>query len=196
MRRFFRYYKWHIFFFILIVICLSFVLFNMTISTTPDLIIGYVGDRYVNAQTFNDNKSTIELLLKDVNGDKKMTASLLPYTADLQSDIDTLLVEMLDTGSYDIYIASEETFENCEDKSLFANAEEYITFGSSEIKTLKDKNGRIYAISIDGNEFVKKMGILDSTDLYIAVALDKDKKEMSDNRKNGRNITGYIIDNK
>ncbi|MBE7054823.1 MAG: hypothetical protein E7392_01770 [Ruminococcaceae bacterium] len=168
----------------------------MTISTTPDLIIGYVGDRYVNAQTFNDNKSTIELLLKDVNGDKKMTASLLPYTADLQSDIDTLLVEMLDAGSYDIYIASEETFENCEDKSLFANAEEYITFGSSEIKTLKDKTGRIYAISIDGNEFVKRMGILDSTDLYIAVALDKDKKEMSENRKNGRNITGYIIDNK
>ena len=196
MRRFFRYYKWHVFFFLLIVVCLSFVLFNMTISTTPDLIIGYVGDRYVNAQTFNDNKSTIELLLKDVNGDKKMTASLLPYTADLQSDIDTLLVEMLDAGSYDIYIASEETFENCEDKSLFANAEEYITFGSSEIKTLKDKTGRIYAISIDGNEFVKRMGILDSTDLYIAVALDKDKKEMSDNRKNGRNITGYIIDNK
>lgn len=196
MRRFFRYYKWHIFFFILIVVCLSFVLFNMTISTTPDLIIGYVGDRYVNAQTFNDNKSTIELLLKDVNGDKKMTASLLPYTADLQSDIDILLEEMLGTGSYDIYIASEETFKNCEDKSLFANAEEYISFGSSEIKTLKDKNGRIYAISIDGNEFVKKMGILDSTDLYIAVALDKDKKEMSENRKNGRNITGYIIDNK
>lgn len=196
MRRFFRYYKWHVFFFLLIVVCLSFVLFNMTISTTPDLIIGYVGDRYVNAQTFNDNKSTIELLLKDVNGDKKMTASLLPYTADLQSDIDTLLVEMLDAGSYDIYIASEETFENCEDKSLFANAEEYITFGSSEIKTLKDKTGRIYAISIDGNEFVKRMGILDSTDLYIAVALDKDKKEMSENRKNGRNITGYIIDNK
>ena len=196
MRRFFRYYKWHIFFFILIAVCLSFVLFNMTISTTPDLIIGYVGDRYVNAQTFNDNKSTIELLLKDVNGDKKMTASLLPYTADLQSDIDTLLVEMLGTGSYDIYIASEKTFENCEDKSLFANAEEYISFGSSEIKTLKDKTGRIYAISIDGNEFVKKMGIIDSTDLYIAVALDKDKKEMSDNRKNGRNITGYIIDNK
>jgi len=196
VRRFFRYYKWHVFFFLLIVVCLSFVLFNMTISTTPDLIIGYVGDRYVNAQTFNDNKSTIELLLKDVNGDKKMTASLLPYTADLQSDIDTLLVEMLDAGSYDIYIASEETFENCEDKSLFANAEEYITFGSSEIKTLKDKTGRIYAISIDGNEFVKRMGILDSTDLYIAVALDKDKKEMSENRKNGRNITGYIIDNK
>lgn len=196
MRRFFKYYKWHIFFAILIIVCLSFVLFNMTVSTAPDLVIGYVGDRYVNSQTFNDNKSTIELLLKDVNKDDKRTASMIPYTADLQSDIDELLFEMLDTGSYDIYIASKETFENCEDKSLFAGAEEYINFGTSEIKTLKDEKGRIYATSIEDNEFVKRMGILDSTDLYIAVALDKDEEEMSDNRKNGRNITGYIIDNK
>lgn len=194
MKAFIRYYKWHIVFALLVITCIGFMLVNMASQVDSDLIIGYVGTNYVNVQNFNDRKSEIELLLKDTTGDDKRVANMVAYTADLQSDIDEHLQEMVDDDSYDIYIASKDTFAAFPDKSAFVDAEAYVNFGENAPDTLKDSSGRVYATSLAENEFIRDLGVVDTTGLYIAVAMDKDGEEISDKRKNARNIAGYIID--
>lgn len=195
MKSFIRYYKWHLIFLLLIIVCIVFIFVNMTSTTQPDLIVGYIGTSYVNVQTFNDNKYEIELLLRDANDDSKKLAEMYAYAVDLQSDLDETFAEMVDSGDYDIYITTREAFEVFEDKSAFVTANEYVNLGTKEIDTLKDKSGRTYAVSLQDNEYAKKLGIMDTTELFIAVADadTEDGEELPGSRKNGRNIAGYII---
>lgn len=195
MRRFIDYYKWHLFFLLLIIVCLGFIFINMASKTEPDLVVGYLGINYVNVQTFNDNKSEIELLLRDANDDGEKISTIYAYAVDLESDLHDTFADMIDSDDYDIYITTKAALKKVKDKSVFVAADEYVTLTGKEIDTLKDKSGRTYAVSLEDNDYVKKMGILNTTDLYIAVAQSQDEKdgELPGNRKNGRNIAGYII---
>lgn len=195
MRRFLDYYKWHLIFLLLVLICIGFMLLNMTSKTEPDLVIGYIGMNYVNVQTFNDNKAEIELLLRDSNDDGERLTSMYAYAVDLENDLHDTFAEMIDTDNYDIYITTKSALKKAEDKSVFVSASEYVNLSGKDIDTLKDKSGRVYAVSLEDNEYLKKMGIMNTTDLYIAVAQSENDKEgeLPGNRKNGRNIAGYII---
>ena len=195
MRGFIRYYKWHLLFSLLVFVCIVFIYVSLTTQTSPDMTIGYAGDKYINIQTFNDNKAEIELLLHDANDDGKKTANFVTYTADLQKDIDEAFAELIDSGDYDIYIASKETFKAYKDKKAFADAATYVSFGEKEYDTLKDSSGRIYATSLKDNTLARRLGIVEPEGLYIAAANDDDG-ELTSFKKNGRNLTGYIIDSK
>lgn len=196
MRYFLNYYKWHLLFLLLIIVCFIFAFMNMTTSTQPDIVIGYVGTNYVNVQTFKDNKEDIEKVLADANDDKRKLAQMYAYTLDLQGDLDDMLIEMVDSEDYDIYISNKEGFEAFEDKSKFVTVNEYVSdIESAKYETIKDKSGRIYAVSLLDNDYVKRLGIMDTTDLYIAVASfdPEDGEELPVSRKNGRNIALFII---
>lgn len=195
MRKFIDYYKWHLLFLLLVLICVGFMFLNITSTTEPDLVIGYIGINYVNVQTFNDNKGEIELLLRDSNDDGERLTSMYAYAVDLENDLHDTFAEMIDTDNYDIYITTKSALKKAEDKSVFVSASEYVNLSGKDIDTLKDKSGRVYAVSLEDNEYLKKMGIMNTTDLYIAVAQSENDKEgeLPGNRKNGRNIAGYII---
>lgn len=160
------------------------------------MTIGYAAANYVNMQNFNDNKLEIEQLLHDSNKDDKNNVLLVTYTADLKKDLDEILSDMIDTDSYDIYIASKDTFKSYKDKSVFADVDSYTDLTKKDYKTLKDSKGKVYAVSIEGNTFIKHFGFVNTQDLYIAAA-EKTKKqdELPTRKKNGRNITKYIIEN-
>lgn len=196
LRRFIRYYKWHLIFLTLVLVCLLFVYNNMTTQISPDLMVSYAGTRYINTQSFMDSKAELELLLKDANGDGKKLAGIYARTGDLQRDIDEVFAEMVDTGAYDIYIADKETFKNYKDKKAFASSSSYVTFGEKKYDTLKDSSGRIYAVSIEDNTLAERLGFVDTKGLYIAASAADKKGTVTDYKKNGRNITGYIIENK
>ena len=196
MKQFINYYKWHLLFLLIIIICLSFAFINMTSTTEPDLTICYIGTGYVNVQTFNDRSDNIEKILADANNDDKNLANLYAYTMDFQDDLDETFSDMVDSGEYDIYITNKKAFNTFEDKSKFVTANEYISdIESGKYETIKDKSGRIYAVSLKDNDYAKDLGFMDTTDLYIAVAENNDEEgqEPSVSRKNGRNIALYII---
>lgn len=196
MKNFINYYKWHLLFLLLIIICFTFAFTSMTVSTEPDIVIGYIGTKYVNVQTFNDNKGDIEMVLADANNDDETLANMHTYTVDLQSDLDETFIDMVDSGEYDIYISNKEAFETFEDKSQFVTANEYIAdIESNKYKTIKDKSGRIYAVSLEDNDYAERLGIMDTTDVYIAVAASspEEGEELPVSRKNGRNIALFII---
>lgn len=192
MKRFIGYYKWHLLFLLLVIICIAFVLFNMTTTVSPDMTIVYADTRYIDTQMFNDNKHTWEHWLQDSNGDDKKVANLIAYTADLQRDLDELFVKLVDEDANDIYIMSKTTFENFEDKSVFFDVRSYAEINEERNDFLKDEDGKIYAVSLEDNKFAKELGIIDTTDLYIAVCESK-KDEIPTERKNGRNIASTII---
>ena len=195
MRDFIEYYKWHLIFLLLVIICLVFAFMNMTTSEKPDLTIGYIGTDYVNVQTFNDNKGEFELLLRDADDNGNTTAEMYAYAVDLQADLDETLLEMIDSEGYQIIISTKKAFENLEDKTVFINAEEYVNLKGKKLSVLEDKKGNPFAVSLKDNDHMKKMGILSSDDLYIAVSKAKADKngDIPVTAKNGRNIAGYIL---
>ena len=194
MRDFIRYYKWHLIFFLMIAICTTYVVVKVTEDKTPDLIVGYLGTHYVNDQTFNDNLPMWKELLHDSNEDGEKKAAMYAFIYDRQRDIDEDFVDFVDSDQYDLYISTKETFENFEDKTRFEDVETYLNTQEEKVPMLKDSKGRIYAISIEDNDYATYMGLNDSEDIYIAVAAPKKGDELTTNKKNARNIAQYIIE--
>jgi hypothetical protein len=158
----------------------------------PDLVVTYVGSQYINTQKFNDTRKQIETLLKDANGDKKKSAAMYAHAGDTQKELDELMESALEDKDSDIFIATRQTFENCKDKSMFADVSSYLVYDPKKVDVVKDDDGRAFAVSLKGNEFVENFGIIDPTELYIA-AVSSGEEKLTDREKNGRNITGDII---
>lgn len=194
MRDFIRYYKWHLIFFLIVAICTAYVVVKVTEDKTPDLVVGYFGTHYVNDQTFNDNLPMWKELLHDSNEDGEKKAAMYAFIYDRQRDIDEDFVDVVDSEQYDLYISTKETFENFEDKTRFEDVETYLNTQEEKVPMLKDSKGRIYAISIEDNDYANYMGLNDSKDIYIAVAAPKKGDELTTNKKNARNIAQYIIE--
>ena len=187
-KNFISYYKSHMIIFIIILVCVIFIIESCSTDTTPDLIIGYIATPYVKIEDFDNNKVSFEHLLHDANDDEKRIAQLNDYTVDKQSDINELFVDMIDSKSYHIYILPKEAFEAYKDKSAFASIE----ISGANVNSLKDKNGRVYAYSIEGNSYAENLGFINTDNLYIAAANFGDE-ELSTQEKNGINITKEII---
>lgn len=192
-KKFWYFYKWHILFLLLVVICVGFILMNVTQKNEPDLSICYIGKYFIHTQTFDDNKKMIEDLLHDANDDGKKVASLSAYPTDTESDLLEYFEGFVEKDTFDIFISERTAFTNCKDKSVFVTASEYVTLSKLPVETLKDENGRVYAVSLAECKYLEKLGIFDETDLFIAAVDGKDGEELTNNRKNGRNIAGYIL---
>ena len=63
------------------------------------------------------------------------------------------------------------------------------------VETISDSNGRIYAVSLEGNTYIEMLGLRDTTGLYIAAADFEDEK-LSDYEKNGINIANFIVESR
>ena len=188
-KKFVSYYKWHLIFLLLIIVCLAFIVQSCSTSTEPDLVIGYIASPYLKIEDFDNNKGQqIEILLHDANDDGDKTVELLDYTVDKEDEINELFVDMIDSKSYHIYILPKHAFEAYKDKSAFSNIE----VADVNVDSLKDEDGRIYAYSIEGNSYAEKLGFINNANLYIAAANFGDA-ELSAQEKNGINITREII---
>ena len=189
MRAFLNYYKWHLIFFLLILVCTIFISVKITTKEEPDVLLAYVGDSFVNNDDFNNNKSILELMLNDANKDGKRIPQMSSYMIDSQKDMVNVLNQVIETKSYQIYIAPKEVFRKIEDKSVFAK----FAHDTGNLSTLKKPNGDVYAVSVEDNTLLVNLGIRDTKGLYIAAA-DFGNEELSDKEKNGINITKEIIE--
>ena len=196
---FFSYYKWHLIFISLVLVCIVFVLTSITTSYDADLYIGYVNlqSGYMDTQKFNDNKGDIENLLKDATGDDFKYAAINAIPANKDKEAVKFLEEMIETESYHIYIAPMQTFLAHDNPENFAT----LLDPKGNVNTLSDSNGRIYAVSLEGNAYIETLGFRGSaalsgdSSLYIAAANFEDK-ELTDYEKNGINISNFIVENR
>lgn len=195
MKEVLNYYKWHIIFLLLFVVCiLTFTITSCT-KTEPDLVINCISSEYINVQSFDDRKSSLEALLHDADNDGDKNIQLANYTYDTQADLDEVMKLLATPADSDIIIANKETLENFESKDLFDSLDRIIgDINSDKYETLTDSSGKIYAVSLEGNDFIKDMGFFDPSKLYIAVlAENKENSEISTDKKNARNITLAIV---
>lgn len=197
---FFSYYKWHLIFILLVLVCIVFVLTSITTSYDADLYIGYVNlqrSGYMDTQKFNDNKGDIENLLKDSTGDDFKYAAIKAIPANKDKEAVRLLEEMIETESYHIYIAPMQTFLTHDNPGDFAT----LLDPKGNVDTLTDSDGRIYAVSLEGNTYIERLGfrgsaaLSGSESLYIAAA-DFGNEELTDYEKNGINISNFIVENR
>lgn len=187
------YYKWHLCFLLLVVICVVFVLTSLTTSYEADLCVGYIGLQtgYMDTQKFNDNKPDIEKLLKDSTGDGDRYAEIYVYNVNKKKEALNLLEEMIEAEGYHIYIAPKDTFLSHENKSDFAT----LLTPKGNVETISDSSGRVYAVSLEDNTYIEMLGLRDTTGLYIAAADFKDEK-LTDYEKNGINIANFIVESR
>lgn len=195
MKSFVSYYKWHIIITVIVAACALFIYRGVATKKEPDLSMVFVSRTYMNTQYFEDYKSEIELLLKDVNHDSKRYAAIKAFSLKRDSDAAAKLEECISSGMYDAYIADKQAFEAIKDKSVFENAASYIP-ADEERDHLEDEDGRLYAVSLKDNSLAKRLGIIENENLYIAVGVNMKDGERSDSMKNAMNISGYIIKNK
>lgn len=188
---FFSYYKWHILFIVLVIVCVCFIFTSLFSEKDPDLIMGYVGTNYVDTQMFEDNKDAIQGLSKSATSQKKAYIILEDYPVNTEEEILSWFEDMIETHSYHIYIAPKKAFLNHKNKSDFAT----IKNPMDNVDCLIDDNGRTYAVSIEDNSYMKRLGFSKREGLYIAAA-DYGEEELSVYEKNGINITNFIIENR
>lgn len=179
---------------LLVLVCFLFVGLKLVWKTEPDLRISYASTEFMNTQTFKDTIGEVELLIRDANNDGNRKAGVEAYYNKDEAEVLKKLKEYIDADSYDIYISTEKAFESIKDKSVFADSSRYYNLNTYGNDTLEDEDGRVYAVSLKDNTVAEYFGILSNEKLFIAAAQDKD--EATTFRKNGMNISGYIIENK
>ncbi len=192
-RSFFSYYKWHLIFLLLVIVCISFILGSVSTSYEVDLYIGYVGleSGFMKQQEFEDSKGDFEKLLKDATEDGARHSAINVVNVNKEKEALKILQQMIETEDYHIYIAPKDTFLKHPDKNNFAKLLE----PDSNVERLTDDSGRIYAISLAGNTYIERLGLRDPSDFYIAAA-SFGKEELTDFEKNGINITNYIVESR
>lgn len=179
---------------LLVLVCFLFVGFKLIWKTEPDLRISYASTEYMNTQTFSDTIGEVEILLRDANGDGKRKAGVEAYYSKDNAEVLKKLEQYISSDSYDIYISTKEAFESVKDKSVFVDSGKYYVLGTYGNDVLEDENGRVYAVSLKDNTVAEYFGILSNENLFIAAA--QDLGDTTTFRKNGMNISGYIIENK
>ncbi len=193
MRSFFGYYKWHIIFIALFVFCIAAFALNSYKKAEPDLKITCISTEYVNVQMFNDTKGDLEQFLHDADNDGQKYALLTSHTYDSQRDLDELFKAVCTQEGCDLVITTKETFEGFEDKNIFDTSANYVK-DTGKYDVLTDETGRVYAVSIEKNQYIQDMGFVNTENLYLAVVIkEADANSLSYNKKNARNIAQVII---
>ncbi len=146
---------------------------SCTSRVKPDLIISYIGENYFSSEAFYDNVSVLEEVIDDINGDGKkyIEISVIPFTSNVtaaqqQSNLakNTMSVGQ---GKSRVYIIDKAYAQNIyKNQDVLADLSDFVSEGDD---VLTDENGVVYAISVEGNKLLEKLGLDDSEDVYIAL---------------------------
>lgn len=198
---FWYYYKWHTIIGILALVLIAYAVKTSVGSKENDLFMVYVSDKGVNAASsdmlekdFKDSD-----ILKDVNGDGERVFYLDNMVVSMDgANNDMALMQKLQVymmaGEQSLMLVHKyipEDYDGAfEDISSFAS-EDDVTYTGAE--------GKITAISVEGNSYLESLGF-NTDNLYIALHTRTEKQEKNHVRdgeyKNARRALKYILDNK
>ena len=195
MRGSLSYYKWHIIFGIIVLICVIFVLGSIFNKTPADMKIAYLSEKHMNVQYFRDAKEEIEMLLHDANRDSIRYADVEAFSSKKIEELSEKMKQFIESKECTMIVADKSVFENIENKSVFQEVTQYM-IKDEDLSYLTDENGIVYATSLANNSLVKRLGMVENQNLYMAVLIKTENGEKTSDMKNAMNISGYIIENK
>ncbi len=136
----------------------------------PDLTLTYIGENYFSSDRFYDARRLIEDNIDDVNGDGKRVAEIAVISfgtnitgAQEQNNLTRLTMSM-GGGESRIYIMDKGYAVRYADSEVLADVAD---FASGDALTNAD--GKVYAVSVEGNPVLERLGLSDSEDVYIAL---------------------------
>ncbi len=198
---FWYYYKWHTIIGILALVLIAYAIKSSVGSKENDLFMVYVSDKGVNPAScdmletdFKDSD-----ILKDVNGDGEKVFYL-----------DNMVVSMDGTNNDMALLQKLQVYMMAGEQSLMlvhkyipedydGAFEDISAFASEDDVTYTGAEGKITAISVEGNSYLESLGF-NTDNLYIALHARTEKQEKNHVRdgeyKNARRALKYILDNK
>ena len=137
----------------------------------PDLTLTYIGENYFSSDRFYDARRLIEDNIDDVNGDGKRIAEIAVISfgtnitgAQEQNNL-TRLTMSIGGGESRVYIMDKAYAARFADSEALADVAGLASGG----KVLTNESGKAYAVSVEGNPVLERLGLSDTEDVYIAL---------------------------
>lgn len=198
---FWYYYKWHTLIGILVILVVVYAVKTSVGSKENDLFMVYVSDMVVNSDSSDMLEKDLKDndILKDVNGDGEKVFYL-----------DTMIVSMEDNNNDMAVMQKLQVYMMAGEQSLMlvhkyipedydGAFEDISAYASEDDVTYTGADGKVTAISVEGNSYLEKLGF-NTENLYIAIHARTEKQEKKHVRdgeyENARNTLKYILDNK
>lgn len=164
-----------------------------------DLTLAYIGEGFVDYSAFENGRAALEALCEDVNSDGEVAVNLLEISFNeqlAQADRQNAYQKMTNAVGYGaarVYILEEQFVISNASSGVFADLAE---LGDG----FKNADGETVAISVKGNEKVKKLGIDPDADLYLAVRIVSEIDAVTDKDINKKHacamkVAEYILNN-
>ncbi len=201
LENYWYYYKWHTVIAVFIIFVVGFTIKSATESKENDLFMVYVSDKAIDTDVSGKLGKDLEKnkLIKDVNGDSEVNFYLDTLVTSLDgnnSDVASmqkLQVYML-AGEQSLMLVHKYIPEDYD-----GTFEDISAYASEDDTVYKGSNGKITAISVEGNSYLENMGI-NTENLYIGIHARSDKQiekhERDAEYKMAHNILKYILKNK
>ena len=171
MKNFFRGKRLCIILVIITVIGIIVAVRSCTEKVDADLTIAYIGDELFNSDVFYPAAPEIEAEIDDINGDGKRKIELVTITfnknitfSQEQSNMAKMTMSM-GQGQSRLYFMDKEYCERYADSEILMDISDIA--GGREVLT--NEQGKVYAISMNGNNNLRRLGLIDTSEVYAAV---------------------------
>ncbi|MDO4563543.1 MAG: hypothetical protein Q4C12_06875 [Clostridia bacterium] len=195
---FWYYYKWHTIASVAIIITLFLGIKSCVDKVEPDVSIAYIASGYVNTEMFDDGKRALEKLVGDINGDGKEDVFLnaIMFSDEVNPQMTAALTTKamfaIAAGESRVYILDLEHCETYADSGAFEPLEK---LGYTD--GLRNEKGELYAVRLEHNERLNKLGFNDKIELYAALRViaetDAGNKNIENITQGARKIFEYIM---
>ncbi len=138
----------------------------------PDLTIAYIGEDFVNRESYDKNISKLYELCSDITGDGSISIDIMEisYNDELshsdKSNSNQKMTNAVGNGAARLYFIEEEyVTKNLEVDVFYDMTELY----DGKRSVIKNPSGQIVAISVKGSKKVAELGIEPKENLYISI---------------------------
>ncbi len=186
-----------------VIIGVAVAVYSCAARVEPDITLSYIGENYFSSEDFYDNSSELNDVAGDVNGDGKSNVEIvtISFGSNLTSGQEqnnlTRLTMSMGGGQSRVYIMDKAYCLRYADDEILADVSDYAE-GCADV--LVNESGKVYAVGVEGNPLLKKLGLDDTTDVYIALRFVTEMdginfKNIDEIDAAAREIYQYIIKN-
>lgn len=162
-----------------------------------DLNVAYIGDGFVQRELFDQNKSMLESVCNDITGDGEAWVDIMEISFNEElsqadkSNSAGKMTNAVGAGAARVYFIEKPYVVQNASAGVFADI-------SALGDGFKNSEKQTVAISIKGNEKVKKLGIDTDKDIYLAVRIVSEMDSLTDKsiekkHESAMNVAKYIL---
>ncbi len=170
---------------------------------SPDLTIAYIGEDFVNRESYDENVTKLYPFCSDITGDGGISIDIMEisYNDELshsdKSNSNQKMTNAVGNGAARLYFIEEEYVTKNLDVDVFYDM---TNLYDGKRNVITNSSGQIVAISVKGSKKVAELGIEPKENLYIAIRKITEMDDfwvdsVKEQNASAINIAKYILDN-